>query len=157
MSHSLSLSLITAGLLQEQVLRLLCLLDFSPSPPAVYLSPSSSSVYFLSQGRTVTLGDLLPRPSRNLEKLYILFLEILRHLLSDSQSQFDSINLLVISPLHPKLTFVALVLLAVLCHFNILALKMKLCNLFCIIYTYGIYIIFIYDAVKILINIVWFS
>lgn len=91
---------------------LACLLPFSAFPP--------------SAGRTVTLGDLLPRPSRNLERLYILFLEILRHLLSDSQPQFDSINLLVISPLHPKSTFVALVLLAVLCRFNILALKMKL-------------------------------
>lgn len=126
MSHSLSPCFITAGLLQEQVLRLLCLLDFSPSPPALYLSPSSSSVCSLSQGRTVTLGDLLPRPSRNLEKLYVLFLEILRHALSDSRPRLDSISLLVIPPLQPKSTFVAPVLLAVLCRFNILALKMKL-------------------------------
>lgn len=96
-----------------------------PHPPSTSLLPPSA--FPASAGHTVTRGELLlPRPPRYLEKLYIPFLEILRHLWSDSQPQFDSINLLVISPLHPKLTFVALVLLAALCHFNILALKMKL-------------------------------
>lgn len=132
------MSPITTGLLQEQVLKNQIWGKKKTSPDAAVPSrffslptrplplfpPSAFPAY---AGHTVTRGELLsPRPSRELEKIHIPFLEMLRRLWSDSQPQFDSINLLVISPLHPKLTFVALVLLAALCHFNILALKMKL-------------------------------